>query len=144
MESAENHHPDRVGPFLRFKWLLGPLVLFLLIVGFYWKLVLSDQYTWLAGNDTAYQILPWLQFQAGDSADALHLRGDETFTIHGLRDGLRPQQTVTMEIHRPGQSATRLSLLARIDTPIEADYFDHGGILPYVLRDILGMTSPAH
>jgi hypothetical protein len=43
-----------------------PLLLLLICIGFFWKLVLSNQYTWLESPDAAYQILPWLQFQAGE------------------------------------------------------------------------------
>lgn len=63
---AENHHPDRNAPLSRGRGLLIWLVLSLAVVGFYWRLVLTDQYTWLAGTDLAHQVLPWYQFQAGE------------------------------------------------------------------------------
>ncbi|WP_333844258.1 aconitase family protein, partial [Pelomicrobium sp.] len=82
-------------------------------------------------------VLP-LQFKGSDSVQSLDLRGDERFDILGLED-LRPQQEVGLVIHRRDGSRQEVSLLCRIDTPIEVDYYRHGGILPYVLRQL--MTS---
>jgi aconitate hydratase len=81
-------------------------------------------------------VLP-LQFKGTDSVDSLKLTGDETFDILGL-DDLRPQRDHTLVIHRKDGSKQEVQLLSRIDTPIEVDYFKHGGILPYVLREQLG------
>jgi aconitate hydratase len=83
-------------------------------------------------------VLP-CQFKDGDSADSLGLKGDETFDLLGL-ETVQPQQDVTLVITRADGSRLEVSLLARIDTPIEADYYRHGGILPYVLREILAGT----
>ena len=66
MELAENHHAGRIGPLRRWKALAGPALLFVILTGFFWKLVLTDQYTWLDGSDTARMILPWFQLQAGE------------------------------------------------------------------------------
>lgn len=69
MPAAENHHGAPVQPPLgggRLAALLTPLVLLLITVGFYWKLVLTNQYTWLESPDLANQVLPWLQLQAGE------------------------------------------------------------------------------
>lgn len=63
---AENHHSAHYAPPARFRGVLAWAVLTLAIIGFYWRLVLTDQYTWLAGTDLAYQVLPWAQFQAGE------------------------------------------------------------------------------
>lgn len=63
---AENHHPAHFAPPRRWRGLLAWAVLTLVLTGFYWRLVLTDQYTWLAGPDLAYQVLPWYQFQAGE------------------------------------------------------------------------------
>ncbi len=66
MQVAEKHHTDRDRP----RWLVhlaGPAILFLLCTGFFWKIVLTNQYTWLEGSpDLAHQVLPWFQFQAGE------------------------------------------------------------------------------
>ena len=66
MQVAEKHQPDRIRPERWLRALAGPAVLLAITVGFYWKLVLTDQYTWLDGPDTANQVLPWFQFQAGE------------------------------------------------------------------------------
>lgn len=67
MPAAENHHAARKPPRRRrLAWAGPPLALLGLTVGFYWKLVLTDQYTWLESPDLANQVLPWLQFQAGE------------------------------------------------------------------------------
>lgn len=63
---AENHHPVHNPPPDRLYSLVAWAILTLAIVGFYWRLVLTNQYTWLAGSDLAYQVLPWFQFQAGE------------------------------------------------------------------------------
>ncbi|KAA0182425.1 aconitate hydratase AcnA [Cupriavidus cauae] len=81
-------------------------------------------------------VLP-LQFKGEDSAQSLGLTGTETFDIEGIEGELRPQQDVTLVIHRDGGQTQRVPLLLRIDTPIEVDYFNHGGILPFVLRQLL-------
>ncbi|MBI4756298.1 MAG: aconitate hydratase AcnA [Betaproteobacteria bacterium] len=77
-----------------------------------------------------------LQLRDGDSVQSLRLRGDEVVDIVGLADP-RPQQDVLLVIHRPDGSRSELKVLLRIDTAIEAEYFRHGGILPYVLRELL-------
>jgi len=81
-------------------------------------------------------VLP-LQFKGTDSADSLNITGSETFDIEGLSGAIEPQQDVTLVIHRANGQTDRVSMLLRIDTPIEVDYYRHGGILPFVLRDLL-------
>jgi aconitate hydratase len=81
-------------------------------------------------------VLP-LQFKGADSVDSLGIKGDETFDIVGLAREIRPQQDVTLVIRRKDGSLREAALKLRIDTPIEVDYFMHGGILPYVLRDLM-------
>lgn len=63
---AENHHPDSFPPPRRLHGLLAWAILTLAVTGFYWRLVLTDQYTWMAGSDISQQVLPWFQFQAGE------------------------------------------------------------------------------
>lgn len=86
-------------------------------------------------NLVGMAVLP-LQFTGNDSAASLGLRGDETFDLLGL-DDIQPLQDATLVIHRTDGTTTEVPLLLRIDTPIEVDYFRHGGILPYVLRQLL-------
>jgi len=80
-------------------------------------------------------VLP-LQFNGGDSATSLQIVGDETFDLLGLEE-LRPRQQVTLAIRRADGSLRTVELTLRIDTPIEVDYYRHGGILPFVLRQLL-------
>lgn len=86
-------------------------------------------------NLVGMAVLP-LQFTGNDSAESLGLKGDETFDLLGL-DDIVPLQDVTLVIHRADGSSQNVPLLLRIDTPIEVDYYRHGGILPYVLRQLL-------
>jgi aconitate hydratase len=81
-------------------------------------------------------VLP-LQFPDGVSAQTLKLDGSETLDLVGLHDAMSPMATVTCVIYRPDGSAQEVPLRSRIDTAIEVDYFRHGGILPYVLRQLL-------
>ena len=80
-------------------------------------------------------VLP-LQFTGGDSTASLQIVGDETFDLLGL-DELRPRQKVTLAIRRADGSLRTAELTLRIDTPIEVDYYRNGGILPFVLRQLL-------
>jgi aconitate hydratase len=80
-------------------------------------------------------VLP-LQFRKDDSLASLHISGDEQFDILGLED-LRAQQELTLGIRRRDGTVQNVPVLSRIDTAIEVDYFRHGGILPYVLRELL-------
>jgi aconitate hydratase len=80
-------------------------------------------------------VLP-LQFKGSDSVEAIGIRGDEEFDITGLED-IRPQMDVTLVIRRSDGSRQEVPLLCRIDTPVEVDYYRHGGILPYVLRALM-------
>jgi aconitate hydratase len=97
-------------------------------------------------------VLP-CQFKEGTNAAVLNLDGSETFDITGLvasdyhSDGAGPKfevtpcQDVTLTIHRADGSTEEVPLTLRIDTPIEIDYYLHGGILPYVLRQLLAGTT---
>ena len=83
-----------------------------------------------------------LQFKGkgkgNDSAASIKLVGDETFDLNGISNDLKPQQDVTLTITRRDGTTQQVPLLLRIDTPIEVDYYRHGGILPYVLRELVG------
>jgi aconitate hydratase len=81
-------------------------------------------------------VLP-LQFKEGTSAQSLKLDGSETYDIVGLGDDLKPQQDLTLRIHRADGKSEDVPVRCRIDTPIEIDYYQHGGILPYVLRQLV-------
>ena len=81
-------------------------------------------------------VLP-LQFNGSDSAETLGIKGDEQFDLLGLSGQLKPQQDVSLVITRKDGSKKEVEVLLRIDTPIEVDYYLHGGILPFVLRELL-------
>ncbi|WP_087722873.1 aconitate hydratase AcnA [Pandoraea sp. PE-S2T-3] len=81
-------------------------------------------------------VLP-LQFKGSDSVQSLGITGEETFDIEGLTADIKPQQDVTLVIHRKNGETQKVQVLLRIDTPIEVDYYKHGGILPFVLRQLL-------
>lgn len=81
-------------------------------------------------------VLP-LQFKGSDSVESLGITGEETYDIEGLTADIKPQQDVTLVIHRKNGETQKVQVLLRIDTPIEVDYYKHGGILPFVLRQLL-------
>ena len=81
-------------------------------------------------------VLP-LQFLDGTSTQSLGLDGSEKFSITGLSDSIKPGQQVTLEIEKATGEKQALPVQLRIDTPIEIDYYRHGGILPFVLRQLL-------
>ncbi|HYD59174.1 MAG TPA: aconitate hydratase AcnA [Noviherbaspirillum sp.] len=81
-------------------------------------------------------VLP-LQFLGDDSVQSLGITGKETYDLVGLEGEIKPQQQVTLVITRANGDKQDVKLLLRIDTPIEVDYYKHGGILPFVLRQLL-------
>jgi aconitate hydratase len=85
-------------------------------------------------------VLP-LQFKGSDSVESLGIRGDETFDVLGVAGTLRPQQDLKLVIHRKDGSRREVPVRLRIDTPIEVDYYNHGGIMPYVLRELLAKAA---
>ena len=88
-------------------------------------------------------VLP-LTFPAGVTRKTLGLDGSETFDLLGLEAGTRPRMTLTCQIHRKGGAEEKVPLLCRIDTLDELEYYRHGGILQYVLRQLLeGARAPA-
>jgi aconitate hydratase len=81
-------------------------------------------------------ILP-LCFAEGVNAASLKLDGTEVYSLRGLTDAIKPRQKVNLEIKRADGKVENVPVVVRIDTPIEVDYYQHGGILPYVLRQIV-------
>jgi aconitate hydratase len=81
-------------------------------------------------------VLP-LQFQSGDNIQSLNLDGSEIINITGVEANLEPRQTVNMEYIDEAGAKRRTELLVRIDTPVEVEYYRHGGILNYVLRNLM-------
>ena len=81
-------------------------------------------------------VLP-LQFKDGESAQTLGITGTESYDLVGLAGGITPMMDVTLRIHGADGTTTEHALTLRIDTPIEVEYYLHGGILPYVLRQLV-------
>ena len=81
------------------------------------------------------------QFKNGESAESLGIKGDESFDVTGLQGGIKPQMDVTLTITRKDGSKKTTQVLLRIDTPIEVDYYLHGGILPFVLRELISQAA---
>jgi aconitate hydratase len=104
------------------------------------KAVIAESYERIhRSNLVGMGILP-LQFGAGDNAQSLGLTGEEVYTIEGLAEALADGpggDEVTVLAERPDGVAHRFNATVRIDTPQEIRYYQHGGILPYVLRQLL-------
>ena len=84
-------------------------------------------------------VLP-LQFPDGIDAATLGLDGTEIFGVTGLGENIQPRQDVTLTITRKDGKTESLAVKLRIDTPIEVDYYRHGGILPFVLRQLIAQS----
>jgi aconitate hydratase len=85
-------------------------------------------------------VLP-LEFADGENAESLHLTGQETFDIAGVSDGLAPRGNATVRAVAPDGTVIEFTAKVRIDTPDEITYYRHGGILPYVLRQLVQDAS---
>jgi aconitate hydratase len=82
-------------------------------------------------------ILP-LQFKNGENAQSLGLTGRETYDVSGITSQLSPKQELTLTVHKPEGNSINFKAVARIDTPVEIEYYRYGGILPYVLSQLAG------
>jgi aconitate hydratase len=101
------------------------------------KAVISQSFERIhRSNLVGMGVLP-LCFQDGVNAASLKLDGTEIYSLRGLTDDIKPRQKVDLEIKRADGKVEIVPLVLRIDTPIEVDYYQHGGILPYVLRQIV-------
>jgi aconitate hydratase len=85
-------------------------------------------------------VLP-CQFKDDTNAASLRLDGSERFDLVGIEKGIKPLQEITLVIHRKSGAIEEVPITLRIDTPIEIDYYQHGGILPFVLRQLLAGTT---
>jgi aconitate hydratase len=82
-------------------------------------------------------VLP-CQFKGNDSVQSLKIDGTETFDLIGVAGGnVKPLQDLTLVIHRKDGSKQNVTVTLRVDSPIEVEYLKHGGILPYVLRELM-------
>ncbi len=101
------------------------------------KVVVAQSYERIhRSNLVGMGVLP-LQFKDGANAQSLKLDGSETYDVIGLSPAVKPQQDLTLRITRKDGSVQDVAVACRIDTPIEIEYYQHGGILPYVLRQIV-------
>ena len=101
------------------------------------KAVVAQSYERIhRSNLVGMGVLP-LQFKEGEGAQSLNLDGSEIYDVIGLDDSVKPQQDLTLRITRQNGDMQDVSVRCRIDTPIEIDYYQHGGILHYVLRQIV-------
>jgi aconitate hydratase len=101
------------------------------------KCVVAQSYERIhRSNLVGMGVLP-LQFKNGLSAQTLRLDGAETYDVLGLGPNLKPQQDLTLRITRANGQVENVPVTCRIDTPVEVDYYQHGGILPFVLRQLL-------
>ncbi len=101
------------------------------------KAVLAESFERIhRSNLVGMGVLP-LQFRPGENRETLGLTGFEVYDIEGIAAGLRPRQEVTVRARRPDGTTVTFTAIARLDTPVEVEYYRHGGILPAVLRRIL-------
>jgi aconitate hydratase len=102
------------------------------------RAVLAESYERIhRSNLIGMGVLP-LQFESGESRETLGLTGEETISIRGIGDGLNIGSRVEVVARRADGGETPFRAVARIDTPVELEYYRHGGILPYVLRLLRG------
>ena len=101
------------------------------------KAVVAQSYERIhRSNLVGMGVLP-LQFEDGTGAQTLGLDGSETFDVVGLSDEVKPRQNLTLRITRADGRTQDVPVVLRIDTPIEVEYYRHGGILPFVLRELM-------
>ncbi len=101
------------------------------------KAVVAESFERIHRSNLVFMgVLP-LQFKDGVTRETLSLDGTETFDVTGIEDGLSPRMDVTLTVHRADGSSEQVPVLCRIDTANEVDYYRNGGILHYVLRDMV-------
>jgi aconitate hydratase len=101
------------------------------------RAVIAESYERIhRSNLVGMGVLP-LQLKAGVSAEALGLTGQERLTIRGLAGEIKPRQEVTVEVERKDRTKGSFTVTARLDTPVDINYYRNGGILQTVLRKML-------
>ena len=101
------------------------------------KAVVAQSFERIHRSNLVFMGVVPCQFKEGTSAQSLGLDGTETFDLQGLNADLKPRQDVTLVVHRATGQSEDVQVTVRIDTPIEVEYYRHGGILPYVLRQLV-------
>ena len=97
------------------------------------KTVIAQSYERIHRSNLAGMGIIPLEFKAGDSADSLGLKGDETFDFDGINNDLKPRQDIQVTATSPDGSSKEFTVTCRLDTPVEIDYVRNGGILQTVL-----------
>jgi len=101
------------------------------------RAVLAESYERIhRSNLVGMGVLP-LQFKDGQNAQSLGLKGNETISIQGVNNQMTPKQDVTVNVQRVDGTTYAFNMIARLDTPVEVEYYVNGGILPAVLRGLL-------
>lgn len=101
------------------------------------KAVIAESYERIhRSNLVGLGILP-LQYQDGQNADNLGIKGNEKFSITGISDGLHPMKTLQIIAENDSGNSLQFNVICRLDSEIEAEYYKNGGILHYVLRQFL-------
>jgi aconitate hydratase len=101
------------------------------------KAVIAQSYERIPrSNLIGMGVLP-LQFRAGETPETLGLAGRESYAIEGIAAGVAPGNPMTVRAKRDDGSELAFTAMTRIETPDEVAYYRHGGILPYVLRQLL-------
>jgi aconitate hydratase len=104
------------------------------------KAVVAQSYERIhRSNLVGMGVLP-LQFEEGTSAQTLGLDGSETFDVRGLSEEVKPREKLTLRITKADGATQDVPVILRIDTPIEVEYYRHGGILPFVLRELMAVA----
>ncbi len=107
------------------------------------KAVIAESYERIhRSNLVGMGIIP-LQFKAGETAESLGLTGEEVYDFAGLADALaKNTKTITVTAKKADGTVKSFQAIVRIDTPQEVLYYQHGGILQFVLRQLLARTAP--
>jgi aconitate hydratase len=101
------------------------------------RAVLAESYERIhRSNLVGMGVLP-LQFKPGDNRTTLGLSGEEIYSVEGIADDLKPKKEVRVTARDASGHGKTFQVIVRIDTPDEIEYYRHGGILPYVLRQLL-------
>jgi uncharacterized membrane protein len=101
------------------------------------KAVIAESYERIhRSNLVCMGILP-LEFMEGENAEKLGLDGSEEYDIIGIEEGLYPGKILTVRARKPDGRIVEFKVKTRLDTPVEVEYYKHGGIMKYVLRKIL-------
>ena len=101
------------------------------------KAVVAQSFERIHRSNLVFMGVVPCQFKEGTSVQSLSLDGTETFDLRGLNADLKPRQDVTLVVQRANGQSEDVPVTVRIDTPIEVEYYRHGGILPYVLRQLV-------